>query len=178
LPAGARILWDEYYHGERRSLTSYLAGTPVAWALLQFGLAYVVLLLAYGRRRGPIRMPVVESRLSPLEFVETLGALYQSASAASGAVATVWQRFRYLAVTRLGLPASATIQQINNSARERLGWREPGLFEALQRADHGANDPALTSRGALQIVESLEHYAGLLELNRTGIEENRTWRNR
>lgn len=177
-PHGTRILWDEYYHGERRSFTAYLAGTPVAWALLQVGLAYIVLLLAYGRRTGPIRLPVVESRLSPLEFVETLGALYQTAGAASGAVATVWQRFRYLAGTRLGLPASAPIRQIYDSARERLGWREPGLFEALQRADHAANDPSLSSQGALQIVESLEHYAGLLELNRTGIEENRKWRNR
>jgi hypothetical protein len=177
-PTGTRVLYDEYYHGERRSLTSYLAGTPVVWALVQVGLAYIVLLLAYGRRTGPIRMPSIESRLSPLEYVETLGALYQTAGAASGAVTTVWQRFRYLAVTRLGLPASASIRQINDSVRERLGWREPGLFEALQRADQATHDPSLNNRVALQIVESLEHYAGLLELNRTGIEENRTWRNR
>lgn len=175
---GKRILWDEYYHGERRSFSAYLAGTPVAWALLQVGLAYLVLLLAYGRRRGPIRQPVVESRLSPLEFVETLGALYQTAGAASGAVATVWQRFRHLAVTRLGLPVSASVRQICDSVRERLGWREPGLFEALQRADQASRDTTLTSQGALLVVESLEHYAGLLELNRTGIEENRKWRNR
>jgi hypothetical protein len=177
-PDGRRILWDEYYHGERRSLSSYLAGTPVVWALLQAGLAYIVLLLAYGRRTGPIRMPVVESRLSPLEFVETLGALYRTAGAASGAVDTVWKRFRYLAVTRLGLPASASVRQMYDSARERLDWRGPGLFEALQLADRASRDPSLTSEGALQIVESLEHYAGLLELNHTGIEEKRTWRSR
>lgn len=175
---GKRILWDEYYHGERRSLSSYLAGTPVTWMLAQAGLIYLVLLLAYGRRTGPIRAPVVESRLSPLEFVETLGALYQTAGAASGAVEAVWQRFRYMVGTRLGLPASASVRQIFESARERLGWSEPGLFEALQKAERAAKDPDLSDSDALQIVDSLEHYAGLLELNRTGTEEKRTWRSR
>ena len=175
---GRRILWDEYYHGERRSLTSYLAGTPAPWMLLQAGVIYFVLLLAYGRRTGPMRKAVVESRLSPLEFVETLGALYKSAGAASSAVETVWQRFRYLVGTRLGLPASASVRQIFGSARDRLGWSEPGLYEALQRAERASKEARLSDNDALQIVESLEHYAGLLQLNRGASEEKRTWRSK
>ncbi len=174
-PADGPVLWDEYYHGERRTLTSYLAGTPAPWMLLQAGVMYLFLLLAFGRRTGPIRMPTVESRLSPLEFVETLGALYETAGAASGAVETVWQRFRYLVCTRLGLPPSAPIRQIFESARERLGWHEPGLFETLQRAERGARDPSISNQEALQIVDSLEHYSGLLHLNRGRTEEKRTW---
>ncbi|MFI5104504.1 MAG: hypothetical protein ACHP79_06240, partial [Terriglobales bacterium] len=176
--AGARILWDEYYHGDRRGLTSYLAGTPIAWAFLQGGLACLVLLMAYGRRPGPIRLPVVESRLSPLEFVETLGALYQKAGAASGAVATVWERFRYLVCTRLGLPRSASVQRMYESARERLGWSEPGFFEAMQRAERATRVGSLNNHDALQIVESIEHYASLLELNRKGNEGTLTWRSK
>jgi len=175
---GTRVLWDEYYHGERRSLSSYLAGTPVIWALLQGGIVCVMLVLAYGRRTGPTRTPTVESRLSPLEFVETLGALYQSAGAASGAVSTVWERFRYLVCTRLGLPRTSTVRQMYDSARERLGWSEPGFFEAMQTAERGAGDDSLSSRDALRIVESIEHYAGLLELNRTGNEGTLTWRSK
>jgi hypothetical protein len=175
---GTRVLWDEYYHGERRSLSSYLAGTPVVWALLQGGIVCVMLVLAYGRRTGPTRMPVVESRLSPLEFVETLGALYQSAGAASGAVSTVWERFRYLICTRLGLPRTATVRQMYDSARERLGWTEPGFFEAMQTAERASTDVSLSSKDALRIVESIEHYAGLLELNRTGNEGTLTWRSK
>jgi len=175
---GTTVLWDEYYHGERKGLGSYLAGTPVLWALLQGGIICVMLVLAYGRRTGPTRVPVVESRLSPLEFVETLGALYQSAGAASGAVNTVWDRFRYLICTRLGLPRTATVRQLYDSARERLGWSEPGFFEALQRAERAAREPALGNREALEIVESIEHYAGLLELNRTGNEGTLTWRSK
>jgi hypothetical protein len=175
---GTRVLWDEYYHGERKTLGSYLAGTPVVWALLQGGIVCVMLVLAYGRRTGPTRMPVVESRLSPLEFVETLGALYQSAGAASGAVNTVWERFRYLICTRLGLPRTASVRQMYDSARERLGWSEPGFYEALQRADRAAREVTLNNRDALEIVESIEHYAGLLELNRTGNEGTLTWRSK
>jgi hypothetical protein len=176
--AGTRILWDEYYHGERRSLSSYLAGTPVIWALLQGGIVCVMLVMAYGRRIGPTRMPVVESRLSPLEFVETLGALYQSAGAASGAVGTVWERFRYLICTRLGLPHSATVRRMYDSARVRLGWSEPGFFEAMQLAERASREVSLSNRDALAIVESIEHYAGLLELNRTGNEGTLTWRSK
>jgi len=174
-PGEEQVLWDEYYHGERRTLTSYLAGTPAPWMLLQAGVIYLFLLLAFGRRTGPIRMPTVESRLSPLEFVETLGALYKTAGAASGAVETVWQRFRYLVCTRLGLPPTVAIRQIFDSARERLSWHEPGLFETLQHAERGARDPSISNHEALMIVESLEHYAGLLHLNRGQPEEKRTW---
>ncbi len=175
---GTTVLWDEYYHGERRSLSSYLAGTPVLWALLQGGIIGVMLVMAFGRRTGPTRMPVVESRLSPLEFVETLGALYQSAGAASGAVSTVWERFRYLVCTRLGLPRTANVRQMYDSARERLGWTEPGFFEAMQTAERASTDGSLSSKDALRIVESIEHYAGLLELNRTGNEGTLTWRSK
>ncbi len=177
-PESSHVLWDEYYHGERRTLSSYLAGTPIVWMLLQAGLIYFVLILAYGRRSGPVRPAVVESRQSPLEFVETLGALYQSAGSASGAVETVWQRFRFLVGTRLGLPASASVKQIFESARERLGWREPGLYETLQRAERSAHDLHLKNDEALQIVSSLEQYVGLLELNRMQNEEKRTWQSK
>jgi hypothetical protein len=175
---GTRVLWDEYYHGERRTLSNYLAGTPIVWMLLQGGIVCVMLVLAYGRRTGPTRLPVVESRLSPLEFVETLGALYQSAGAASGAVTTVWERFRYLICTRLGLPRTSTVAQMHESARERLGWSEPGFFEAMQRAERASQAGSLNNRDALQIVESIEHYAGLLELNRKGNEGTLTWRSK
>jgi hypothetical protein len=169
------VLWDEYYHGEQRGLTGYLSGTPAPWMLLQAIVIYLFLLLAFGRRTGPVRMPMLESRLSPLEFVETLGALYKSAGAASGAVETVWQRFRFLVCTRLGLSPTASIRTLFESARERLGWHEPGLFETLQRAERGARDPSISNQDALQIVDSLEHYAGLLRLNRGRSEETRTW---
>lgn len=165
-PAGRHVIWDEYYHGARESLSSYMWGTPIAWALAQAGLVYLLLLAGYGRRTGPLRKAVVESRLSPLEFVETLGALYHRAHAASSAVETCWNRFRFLVTRRLGLTPKATTRQISDAVRERLSWREPGLYEALSRAERAAYQPDLTDKDALQIVESLEQYVALLQLDR------------
>jgi hypothetical protein len=164
--ATANIMWDEYYHGARPSLSSYMWRTPIAWALAQAGLVYLLLLAGYGRRTGPLRSAVVESRLSPLEFVETLGALYLRAHAASNAVETCWHRFRFLATRRLGLAPKATMRQISDAVRDRMGWKEPGLYDALMRAERGAYQPDLSDKDALQIVESLEQYVALLQLDR------------
>ena len=164
--ATTHVMWDEYYHGVRESLSDYMWGTPIAWALAQAGLIYLLMLVGYGRRTGPIRSAVVESRLSPLEFVETLGALYQRAHAAPSAVETCWNRFRFLVTRRLGMTPKATTRQISDAVRDRLGWREPGLYEALGRAERAAYQPDLTDKDALQIVESLEQYVALLHLDR------------
>jgi hypothetical protein len=164
--ATTHVMWDEYYHGARPSLSSYMWGTPIAWALAQAGLVYLLLLAGYGRRTGPLRSVIVESRLSPLEFVETLGALYHRAHAASSAVETCWNRFRFLVTRRLGLAPKATTRQISDAVRDRMGWKEPGLYDALTRAERAAYQPDLTDKEALQIVESLEQYVALLQLDR------------
>ncbi len=177
-PANTRVLWDEYYHGVRRSLGSYIAGTPIIWALAQSGLIYLFVIVGFGRRTGPLRKPVVESRLSPLEFVETLGALYHRAHAAPSAVEAEWQRFRFLVTRRLGLPASAPVGQIYNTVRERLHWSEPGLFETMQEADRASSDAAISETQALRIVSSLEHYIGLLQLNPRAVGEKSSWQNK
>jgi Domain of unknown function (DUF4350) len=176
--ASARILWDEYYHGSRESLGSYIAGTPILWALAQGGLIYILLIVGYGRRTGPLRKPVVESRLSPLEFVETLGALYHRAHASESAVETEWQRFRFLMTRRLGLPVSATVQEIYAGIRDRLRWSEPGLFETLQSAQRASSEQSISEPEALRLVSSLEHYVGLLQLNPRVARESTSWQNK
>ena len=85
-PTSTRVLWDEYFHGVRASLGSYFAETPLPWAGLQVGLAFLAAVFTFSRRAGPMRVPATESRLSPLEFVETLGDLYESAHASPAAV--------------------------------------------------------------------------------------------
>lgn len=177
-PAGTRVLWDEYYHGVRRSLGTYIAGTPIVWALLQAGLIYLFVIVGYGRRTGPLRKPVVESRTSPLEFVETLGALYHRAHAAPSAVETEWQRFRFLITRRLGMQSTAPVRQIYDAARERLHWSEPGLYETMQEAQRVSADVAVSEPDALRIVSSLEHYVGLLQLNQRAAGEKSSWQNK
>jgi hypothetical protein len=101
-PPGSRVLWDEYFHGMRRSLSSYFARTPLPWAGLQIAIAFAAVLFTFSRRSGPIRVPVEESRLSPLEFVDTLGDLYQLSRAAS---------------TRFGWPEDALFHTLTQAER-------------------------------------------------------------
>jgi len=159
-----RVLWDEYYHGRRGGLWSYIRETPVPWMLLQLGMVLVALFVAYARRVGPVRPPQVESRLSPLEFVETLGDLYHHAGAASAAVETALQQFRYRLTRRLALPVNEPAGKLAVAVRERLRFREPGLQETLQRAERAALDPDLDASEALRLVQALHHYTELLDL--------------
>ena len=63
---------------------------------VQFALVAGDRALDDARRSGPIVMPRTEHRLSPLEFVRTLGSLYGRAGAASIALDATYQRFRRL----------------------------------------------------------------------------------
>ncbi len=173
-----RVLWDEYYHGQRGTLWSYFAGTPLPWGLLQLALVALTLLATFSRRAGLVRAPVVAARLSPLEFVETLGDLYHRAHAAGAAVETSLRRFRFLLTRRLGLASTASISQVHEAAHDRLGWKQPGLLETLLRADRASRSAELTDAEALPIVQALEQYAGLLHIRPRKGEEGRAWRNK
>ncbi len=52
-PTSSRVLWDEYFHGARGSLGSYFAETPLPWAGLQIGLAFLAAVFTFSRRAGP-----------------------------------------------------------------------------------------------------------------------------
>jgi hypothetical protein len=175
---GRQILWDEFFHGQRASLWTYFAGTPIPWGLAQCGIVALAVFLSFGRRAGPIRAPQVESRLAPLEFVETLGDLYHRAHAASAAVGIEYQRFRYLLTRRLGVPPSASTTQLHEAVRDRLGWKEPGFYETLQRTERAVRDPNLGDAEALSIAQALEQYEDLLQLKPRKPEEKRSWRNK
>lgn len=163
-PGRYRVVWDEYLHGRGGSLWTYLGRTPAPWLALQAGLLLAAVLWTFSRRHGPVRAPAAESRLSPLEFVETLGDLYHRAGAASFAVESALRRFRLLLAARLALPPSSSLEALSRGARERLAWHEPGLYETLQRAEQLRRDTELDAREALRTVQALDHYLELLRL--------------
>jgi hypothetical protein len=172
-PGGTTVLWDEYFHGYRGSLWSYFAETPVPWAIFQLALVAIFVLLAFGRRSGPLYAPAVVSRLSPLEFVDTLGDLYRRASAGSAAVRVAYQRFRAPLLRRLALAPAVSNSQLDAAVRERLGWKQPGLMDTLQRAEKAARERDIPGSEALKIVQALEHYEVLFGLKKRPNEEKR-----
>jgi hypothetical protein len=158
-PTTTRVLWDEYYHGQRMGLWEYLGRTPAPWALLQLLALAVFVLVTFARRSGPVRPIGHESRLSPLEFVETLGALYERKGAASGALEITLQRFRYLLTRRLGLPATAATAELVRGVGERMAWTVPGFAETIQRIDTAVKLQNATESDAVRWVGELYDYS-------------------
>jgi hypothetical protein len=158
-PVDKRVLWDEYFHGQRQGLWAYLGRTPVPWSMVQLGLVLLAALVTFGRRNGPVRLLRRESRLSPLEFVETLGDLYQRKGGAAEALGIAYQRFRFVLLRRLGLAPAATPHDIQRGVREQLGWSVPGFAETLQRCELGVKDRKLTGGRSLLLIQELHDYA-------------------
>jgi len=156
------IYWDEYFHGARGSFWTYFANTPVGWGGLQFLILALALLFTFSRRSGPIAVPAVVSRLSPLEFVDTMAGLYQKAGAAPIAVGVAYRHLRLELANRLGLPPSNSDPALAQAAVERLGRDAYGLEDALAQASAIAGASKLKVRDALVTVQSIQRYTLLL----------------
>jgi len=158
-----RVLWDEYFHGQQRSLWALAQSTPIPYALAQLGLLAVAVVLTFSRRNGPVRTPREESRLSPLEFLETLGALYRKANAGAVAVEIALARLRFAAIRRFGLPARSTAEDLAQAVADRLGHGDEVFLATLRQAEEAAKDPDLSHAQALDVVRKLHQQAGVLQ---------------
>jgi hypothetical protein len=162
-PGDRHLLWDEYFHGMRESFFSYVVTTPLPWAALQVAIAFLLIAFTFSRRSGPIRAPLAESRLSPLEFIETLGDLYQTAHAAPVAVAVSYQRYRTLLLRKLGLSKRATLQDLSKAAAPRIEVSESALLDTSARAERAMRSMDLDEKEALALVQELHDYSNRLD---------------
>jgi hypothetical protein len=169
---GQEILWDEYFHGARNDFWGYFGNTPLPWVLAQLGLLLMFVLVTYSRRYGTIRMPGKVSRLSPLEFVDTLGDLYTAGHAGSAAVRVAYQRLRFQLIRQLGLTSNATVAELAQMGNRTLGWEEQSFLGTLARADRSSRALGVTDAEALEIVRDLQEYTARLEI-RVAPEEKR-----
>lgn len=159
-----QILWDEYIHGYRQTLAASVAHSQVKWLLMQLLIVSVAVLLTFSRRSGPVFPATAEVRLSPLEFVNTLGGLYERARAASVAVDVCYQRFRYWLTRRLGLAGNAPVQELERAVRER--WQLPAeeFGSTLRTCESARYHSELSEREALKLVQKIHGYAVKLKL--------------
>ena len=165
-PDGVRVLWDEYFHGAHGTLWSYIARTPLVWGAVQFGIVFLAIVATYSRRQGPISVPARVSRLSPLEFVETLGDLYSSAHAGSAAVRIAYQRLRFQLTRQLGLPPNSPNTDLAHSASTALAWNEKEISATLSRAERAMTAAKISDAETLHLVQEMLDYASRLELVR------------
>jgi hypothetical protein len=167
-PDKTYVLWDEYFHGMRAGFWDYLGRTPVPWALAQAGLLFLAFVFTYSRRSGPVATTHEASRLSPLEFVETVGDLYERKKAAAGAVEVALTRFRFLVERRLGLAAPASIESVERAFRERGGRLDPDFIHTLRNCERSVKDGRVSGPQALAMIRSLHDYTRRLRLGRIG----------
>jgi len=162
---GRTILWDEFYHGQRRSLYSYARQTPLPWAAAQVLVVMLVAAAMYARRRAPILERAVESRASPLEFVDTIAGLYAQAGTAADAVAIARARLRRLLSAATGLAPDADDERLVAAAATRRRIDANAVRAALA-ASAGPFVGDFTADDALPLVRRLQSAAAALE--RTG----------
>jgi hypothetical protein len=166
VPGEKRIVWDESLHGDVRSLSSYTAGTPVRLMWLQAVLIALLLLLSLGRRSGPLRAFAETPRTTPVEFIESLGALYERASASNTAVAIAYERFRHQLERRGGFAPAETqlaAPELAAAIRTRLHYNHPELTADLAACE-GASYGELSRRRALELVQALHDHSERLGL--------------
>jgi hypothetical protein len=134
-------------------------------------MVFLAIVATYSRRQGPISVPARVSRLSPLEFVETLGDLYSSAHAGSAAVRIAHQRLRFQLTRQLGLAPNAPHAELARSVSTALAWNEQEISATLSRAEHAMAAAKVSDADTLQLVQEMFDYTSRLELRRTRTEE-------
>ncbi|MGA8620104.1 MAG: DUF4350 domain-containing protein [Candidatus Sulfotelmatobacter sp.] len=158
-----RVLWDEYYH-EEHAMASARAGNPAQlWALAQVGFLGLLVILTFSRRSGPVLPLVRESRLSPLEFVETLGSVFHRANGTQVAVEIAFSRFQQIAARRLGIRGNASANHILATMAQRGLKVAPDAAALVGGSDEATGDTELSEKRALEHVRALNEATQVLE---------------
>jgi hypothetical protein len=156
-PVSNHVFWDESLHGDSRTLWSYADGTPVPLLWGQLALIAILLLFSYSRRSGPLRPDPVVSRATPLEFVHSLGSLYQKAGATNVAIAISYQRFRHQLEKQFAVAQSLSAE--NPALLQVLSSRFAAGAAAIQKhllaCENAAGAENLPAREALALVQAL-----------------------
>lgn len=158
------IFWDEYFHSGH-SMPKFSYWVPAtAWGLAQIGLALLALLLTFSRRNSPIRSLSEPSRLSPLEFVQTLGKLYRRANATRTALEVPYSTFRTLLIRRLGLRNDVSSAELVEATRKKLGYRDPEFEETIRQVLKTLQDPDIKETQVLELAQKLNQHIHNMKL--------------
>lgn len=153
----ARVVWDESLHQSPPGLWSYAEGTPAHLLWMQLVLVAVLLILSFSRRSGPMVPDPVVRRDQSLEFVSSLGALYDKAGASAAAVRAASDRLRLSLGRTL---RRGDVEELVSVANARAGRSLEGLRQTLTECDAAENAPtgSLSPAYALRLVHKLWAY--------------------
>ena len=158
------VLWDVYFSGdEPRKHSPYrvpalLAGS--AQLLFIFGL----IVFTHSRRSGPVRMfQEGPQPMSQMEFVDTLGSLYQSAKATNVTVRIAYTRFAFLAARRFAT-SPANLEMLSQAIATATGEPAGEILEFMTRCENIQYHAALSNEEAMKQVQRLHAYSVKLKL--------------
>jgi hypothetical protein len=159
--SGRDVVFDESLHGAVKSIWDAAKGLPLKWLALQAALLFVLLVVSFSRRRGPLRSPVRLPRSSPVEFATSMGDLYEKAAASSAATEAARRRLLRVLMREAGV-AQGTIEEgpeaIAEALRVRLGGDWSLVSEHLQEAKRAQHE-VIAMRSALALVRALSEDA-------------------
>lgn len=171
-PPGRTVLFDEYIHGAREGLWATMKGTPVTALCWQLGAVALLLVLSFGRRSGPMRTLARVPRTSPLEFAESMGALYQKAGAADVAVGAAERRLMEFLHNEGGIPRETLRsgpETIAAAVAARFFYTTPD-FATDMKAAREAEFSKLSAKGALELVRRIDAHIARLRAIMTDSE--------
>lgn len=151
------VMFDEFYRGEQVTPSEYLKGLPLRSLMVQAALVLLLLMFTYTRRSGPIREPVATPRASPLEFVESMGALYERAGVSQPATESARRRLISFLISSYGLPPDSanSASAVGDFLLHRLSTNQDELIAVLQRL-WSARYETLRPRDALALVRATD----------------------
>jgi hypothetical protein len=159
--SGRDVVFEESLYGAVKTLWDEAKGLPLSWLSLQAALLFVLLVVSFSRRRGPLRSPVRLPRSSPVEFATSMGDLYEKAAASSAATEAAKRRLLRVLTREAGL-AQGTIEEgpeaIAEALRVRLGGDWSAVSEHLQEAKRVQHE-AIAMGSALALVRALSEDA-------------------
>jgi hypothetical protein len=178
LQLGDRVIWDESLHAAPRAAWDFRRDPTVRALGLQLVLLGLLLLLARGRRSGPLRPMPATLRSSPLEFVRALGGLYRSSGANDVPVTIAYERFRGQLAQRYGAAGAQTAapDALADVLQKRFGLDSPSLRDDLEACASAGRLTDLNARQALTLVRALSRYTEQLaqqrDISSSSIPEN------
>lgn len=150
-----RVLWDEYYQDTHQQQADHKPIRAYNWALAQLALIAIAVVLTYSRRSGPLVAYAQPSRISPLEFVETLGNVFRRARSTHVAVEIAFQRFRQVASRRLGIRGVSSASEIVDAMFQRGIRISESTANLVRRSETTVGDAMLTEKAAILLVRAL-----------------------
>ena len=165
-PGVRSVVWDEYFHQGGSTVIDSVINSPMRWGLVQALLVSLLACVTYSRSFGPVRQSIVASRLAPMEYVETLAALYQKMGKAQIAVEIVYQHFRESLQRRFCIRTDSDTKAVALAISAQLPGEDSAKITRLMVGIEDAiRDPSLPVSKAALLVNEIHSLMARLKLS-------------